>query len=235
MLATRASTAHKRQIGAGRPLLGPSKSVFQFSVILAGTVKLAKLLPDGRQQIVGMQYAPDFLGRPFLSRSDVSVETVTDTPLCSFPRATLERMIERSPGLEHRLYLQALAELDDARELLLALGQKTARERVSTFLLVIIRQADRNQSESVEGSQLVNLLPTRSEIADFLGLTIETVSRQLNKLKALGIVAIEPQKGIRILDPERLLAEAGDVDGKALPAKAEAKTALEPEKDCADR
>lgn len=59
------AASHKRQIGAGRPLLDPSKSVFQFSVILAGAVKLAKLLPDGRQQIVGMQYAPDFLGRPF--------------------------------------------------------------------------------------------------------------------------------------------------------------------------
>ena len=115
--------AQRRAVKAGESLLDPSTTVSRFSVILQGAVKLTKLLPDGRQQIVGLQYAPDFLGRPFLRDSSVSVEAVTESLLCSFPRSVVEEVIAESPGLEHRLYLQALTELDDARDLLRPLGQ----------------------------------------------------------------------------------------------------------------
>lgn len=205
-----AQHAHKRQVHVGETLLDPAMAVSRFSVILKGAVKLTKLMPDGRQQIVGLQYAPDFLGRPFSKESDVTVEAVTDATLCSFPRQVVERMIEENSDLERRLYMQALSELDEARDLLLTLGQKTARERVSTFLLLIAGQAQRLGGDGVVHS--INLLLTRSEIADFLGLTIETVSRQLHKLQSLGIIELAPKKGIRIVDVGRLRAEAGDVD-----------------------
>jgi CRP/FNR family transcriptional regulator len=200
-------TGRKQTVHAGDPLVDPATPVTHFSVILNGAVKLSKLLPDGRQQIVGLQYAPDFLGRPFLQDSDVSVEAVTDTTLCSFSRRTIETMIAESPDLEHRLYLQALAELEEARELLLTLGRRTAREKVATFLLFILRQTQAGDEDAGQKSQ--SLLLTRAEIGDFLGLAIETVSRQLNKLQALGIVELEHHRAIRVLDPERLQHEAG--------------------------
>lgn len=202
--------AQRRDVHAGATLLDPAKEVLRFSVILQGAVKLTKLMPDGRQQIVGLQYAPDFLGRPYANDVDVSVESVTEAKVCSFPRHLVERLIEDNPELEHRLYLQALAELDEARDLLLTLGQKTARERVSTFLLLIARQAQRHGGAGE--LQSINLLLTRAEIADFLGLTIETVSRQLHKLQDFGIVKLAPKKGIRIIDFRRLQAEAGGDD-----------------------
>ena len=122
-------TGRRHLIRAGDPLVDTSEQVTHFSVILDGAVKLSKLLPDGRQQIVGLQYAPDFLGRPFLGDSDVSDEAVTDGTLCTFSRHAIEQLIAETPDLEHRLYLQAMAELAEARELLLTLGRRTARER----------------------------------------------------------------------------------------------------------
>ncbi|WP_146604820.1 Crp/Fnr family transcriptional regulator, partial [Rhodoplanes roseus] len=76
-----------------------------YSNVLAGVVKLSKMLPDGRQQIVGLQFAPDFVGRPFSPESSLKAEAVTSTVLCTFPRQLLERMISESPELEHKLYL----------------------------------------------------------------------------------------------------------------------------------
>lgn len=222
-----AQHAQKRNVHVGETLLDPTKTVSRFSVILKGAVKLTKLMPDGRQQIVGLQYAPDFLGRPFSKESEVTVEAVSDTQLCSFPKHIVERMIVENPELERRLYLQALSELDEARELLLTLGQKTARERVSTFLLLIAAQAQRLGGDG--DIQSINLLLTRAEIADFLGLTIETVSRQLHKLQSLGVIQLAPKKGIRIVEVDRLRAEAGDIEAPLAdltphPVKTEHKT-----------
>jgi CRP/FNR family transcriptional regulator len=204
--------AHRHKVQPGEPLAEPGDSASTFSVILSGAVKLMKLMPDGRQQIVGLQYAPDFLGRPFLNESDVLAEAVTETKVCTFSRGAIERMIAEAPGLEHRLYLQAMAELEDARELLLTLGRRTARERVATFLLFVVRQARRNEPEDAPKDAVLSLLLTRAEIADFLGLTIETVSRQLNQLQSLGIIEIEHNRSIKVLDEARLHHQAGEAD-----------------------
>jgi len=211
-------TGRRHPVKAGDTLLDPAETVTHFSVILDGAVKLSKLLPDGRQQIVGLQYAPDFLGRPFLDNSDVSAEAVTDGTVCSFSRRTVEQMIAETPDLEHRLYLQALAELAEARELLLTLGRRTAREKVATFLLFILRQTQAGGARQPDGTQ--SLLLTRAEIGDFLGLAIETVSRQLNKLQSMGIVELEHNRAIRILDAARLRQEAGGSDSENAPEDA---------------
>lgn len=204
--------ARRHKVDPGDALIEPQETSGQLSVILTGAVKLTKSLPDGRQQIVGMQYAPDFLGRPYLKESDVTAEAVTETTLCSFPRHEIERMMSESPALEHRLYLQAMAELEEAREMLLTLGRRTARERVAAFLLFVSRHGVQLQ-DAKDASQPVSMLLARSEIADFLGLTLETVSRQLHKLKSMGIVRLEHKRGIVVLDHSRLRAAAGEVSG----------------------
>lgn len=203
-------TGRRQTVRAGESLVDPSAPPTHFSVILSGAVKLSKVLPDGRQQIVGLQYAPDFLGRPFLNDSDIAVEAVTDTTLCTFSRRAVEAMIAESPDLEHRLHLQALAELDEAREMLLTLGRRTAREKVATFLLFILRQTGGRGDAAQRQSR--SLLLSRAEIGDFLGLAIETVSRQLNKLQAMGIVELEHNRAIRIVNADRLTREAGSAE-----------------------
>ena len=88
-------------------------------------VKLCKVMPDGRQQIVGLQFAPDFIGRPFVPESTLSAEAATPTEICVFPRGLLDRMITDTPELQHNLHAQALKELDAAREWMLTLGRRT--------------------------------------------------------------------------------------------------------------
>lgn len=187
----------QRDIKAGSELLALGFPSEGYANILAGVVKLTKLLPDGRQQIVGLQFAPDFLGRPFSENNPVGAEAASDVRLCTFPRRVLEEMIRKSPGLERRLHAQALRELDDAREWMMILGQKTAAEKVASFLMLLGRHID----PYAEGFTKEFDIPlSRADIADFLGLTIETVSRHLTHLRKAGIINIEKRRRVTVRD-----------------------------------
>lgn len=200
------------QIDADRELVAVEETVTHYANILNGVVKLSKLMADGRQQIVGLQFAPDFLGRPFQRQNDVTVESAGPVSLCSFPKSVLENLIAESPSLEHKLHEQALRELDDARQLMLMLGRKSASEKVASFLLLLARHAD--PEADLDKDQLIQYeVPLkRADIADFLGLTIETVSRQLTKLRKAGVISIENNRHIAILSLQRLSAASGDAE-----------------------
>ncbi|MBZ9798522.1 Crp/Fnr family transcriptional regulator [Mesorhizobium sp. ES1-4] len=204
-----ARTSSKQRVGAGVELVGDAEIVGSYSNVLSGVVKLTKSLSDGRQQIVGLQFAPDFLGRPFKTESEINVETATAVALCSFPKTVIERMIKESPELEHRLLRQALNELDEAREWMVMLGRKTAAEKVASFLVMIARNID-PCADSMASSASFDLPLTRSDIGDFLGLTIETVSRQLTRLRAEGVIRIENSRHIIVDDMKRLELRCGD-------------------------
>ena len=207
-LVALAKTSSKQHVEAGSELIGDSQSIDHYSNVLSGAVKLTKTLSDGRQQIVGLQFAPDFLGRPFRDESNVTAVAATDVSLCSFPRSALERMMQQSTGLEHRLLQQTLRELDEAREWMLTLGRKSAGEKVASFLLLIARNIDPADSPE-KGTVSFDLPLMRADIADFLGLTIETVSRQLTKLRAAGVIRIENNRHISVEDIKRLEIRCG--------------------------
>lgn len=174
-----------------------------YSNILQGVVKLTKLMADGRQQIVGLQFAPDFVGRPFENTNALNVEAATNVRLCSFPKKVLEELISKSPDLEHRLHQQNLKELSEARDWMLTLGRKTASEKVASFLHLIATHIDPDRLET-EGERRFELPLKRADIADFLGLTIETVSRQMTKLRKAGIIELEDNRHVFVPDMERL-------------------------------
>ncbi|MEO0329642.1 MAG: Crp/Fnr family transcriptional regulator [Pseudomonadota bacterium] len=181
-----------------------------YSNILSGVVKLTKLLPDGRQQIVGLQFAPDFLGRPFSKNSNITAEAATNVRVCSFPKSVLERIMKEAPEMEQRLHEQHLRELDDARDWMLTLGRKTALEKVASFLLLIAKHIDPEREEA-EREIEIELPLKRADIADFLGLTIETVSRQITNLRKKNIIQINDRKSVVILNMGMLeeIAEDG--------------------------
>jgi CRP/FNR family transcriptional regulator, anaerobic regulatory protein len=207
-LVALAKTSSKHSIEPGAELIGDSESVERFSNVLAGVVKLTKTLSDGRQQIVGLQFAPDFIGRPFKIESVLNAEAATEVSLCSFPKSAVERMMKESPELEHRLLRQTLRELDEARDWMVTLGRKTAGEKVASFLLLIARNID--PAAASDGATARFDLPlTRADIADFLGLTIETVSRQLTKLRTEGVIRIENNRHVSVDDITRLEARSG--------------------------
>jgi len=203
-----ARLSHKHRADEGEELVGEAENIESYSNVLSGVVKLSKTLPDGRQQIVGLRFAPDFLGRPFRVESKLNAEAATNVSLCSFPRGAIERMMKEQPGLEHRLLQQTLKELDDAREWMVTLGRKTASEKVASFLLLIARNIDVSADPDDESAEF-ELPLTRADIADFLGLTIETVSRQFTRLRTDGVIVIENNRNIFVPDLARLEARSG--------------------------
>lgn len=195
----------RRRIDSGNEVIGQGEQVGSYSNILKGVIKLSKMMADGRQQIVGLQFAPDFLGRPFLGESTITAEAATDTEICTFPRNIVDRMVGEVPDMERKLHAQSLKELDEARDWMLTLGRKTAQEKVASFLYLIATHID---PES-EGTQTFDLPLSRADIADFLGLTIETVSRQMTKLRKDGIIVIENNRHVIVPRLERLRDAAG--------------------------
>ncbi len=207
-LTALSKTSWKHKAAEGQELVADAERIESYSNILSGVVKLTKTLADGRQQIVGLQFAPDFLGRPFRAESRITAEAATPVQLCSFPRSTIDRMIKESPGLEHKLLEQTLKELDEARDWMVTLGRKTAAEKVASYLLMIARHIDPT-AEPDMASATFDLPMTRADIADFLGLTIETVSRQITKLRTDGVIVIENNRHVFVPNLERLEIRAG--------------------------
>lgn len=167
------------------------------SIILSGVVKLTRTLSKDRQHIVGFHFAPDFLGRPFKPKgAAVKAEAATKVVLCSFPKASIEQMMRESPRLSNWLLAHALDELDEARDWMATLGRKTASEKVASFLLMIARKIDPDDSSKC--SMIFDLPLTRVEMADFLGLTFETVSRELSRLRTDGVIEIVNKRHINL-------------------------------------
>ncbi|MFO1033504.1 MAG: Crp/Fnr family transcriptional regulator [Hyphomicrobiales bacterium] len=193
----------KYDYGPEQSIVSDGDNIERCANILNGVVKLAKLTSDGRQQIVGLQFAPDFLGRPFSEKSDFDVEAATTVRVCSFPRAILKKLVQESPELGQRLHAQTLKELDEARDWMLALGRKSAGERVASFLCYIAQHFDPEQRGSHDPLHF-DIPLKRSDMADFLGLTIETVSRQLTKLRQARIVDVKNSRTVVVLDMGRL-------------------------------
>jgi CRP/FNR family transcriptional regulator len=199
----------RKRVEPGVELIGETRQPESYSNIISGVVKLTKMMADGRQQIVGLQFAPDFLGRPFRSESGITADAATEVNVCSFPKAMLDQMIKDTPELEHRLLEQALKELDEARDWMLTLGRKTASEKVASFLYLIATHINPELESGTDGAAVSFELPlTRSDIADFLGLTIETVSRQMTKLRKDEVILIHNNRHVEVPNLARLAERA---------------------------
>lgn len=199
---------HTRRVHhqAGDELMADAEPITSYGNVLRGVVKLSKVLEDGRQQVVGLQFAPDLLGRLFASESRVTAEAASDVDLCVVPKSAMEALVRETPALEHRVMLQTLRELDEARDWMVTLGRKTAQEKVASFLYLIASHIDPTQGETVT---TFDLPLSRADIGDFLGLTIETVSRQMSKLRADGVIEIENYRHVSVPDIARLRVRCG--------------------------
>lgn len=173
--------------------------------VIEGTLKLATSTGDGREQIVGVVYAADFIGRPFGARTPHSVTALTDARLCLFPRGSFDGFALRHGTLQHRLLQRTLDDLDRTRAWMLLLGRKTAREKVATFLL------DMGQRLRADADGVIDLPLSRQQIADVLGITIETVSRQMTDMRRTGVIDLVGRRGVRLVDRAAMeaMAEAG--------------------------
>jgi CRP/FNR family transcriptional regulator, anaerobic regulatory protein len=173
--------------------------------VIEGVLKITMGLSDGREQIVGIVFPSDFIGRPFGKDSPYSITALTDAELCVFSRSAFDGFARQHPDLEHKLLRRTFDELDRAREWMLLLGKKTASERVATLLLEMsARLGEQGCNAGTDALNRFELPLDRQQIADMLGLTIETVSRQLARLKAQGLIDLPNRKLVIIRERSRL-------------------------------
>lgn len=177
--------------------------------VLSGMLKLATSTPDGREQIVGLLYPADFVGRPYAEETDHTVEALTDVELCVFPRRQFERVLDDHIRMERLLLQRTLTALQEARARMLMLARKSASEKVADFLLEMAAKVGASGCSPSPGGPLTFDLPlTRGQMADVLGLTIETVSRQLTRFKTSGFIMLPGSRAVTIADRAALEAIA---------------------------
>jgi CRP/FNR family transcriptional regulator len=188
------------ELGPGDPLFNEEEKADHVFNVTAGTMKIYKLLPDGRRQVTGFLFPGDFLGLANDETYAYSAEAVSPATLCRFPRRKLEAMLERFPKMERRLLGLASHELAAAQEQMLLLGRKTAREKIASFLLLLSTRAKRRGQKG----NPVSVLMSRTDIGDYLGLTTETVSRTFTQLKGNGTIMLLSGGKVEIADLDAL-------------------------------
>jgi CRP/FNR family transcriptional regulator, anaerobic regulatory protein len=211
-LAALNTIGRRRILAAGESLIWEGEESVLVANVIEGVLKLSTGTEDGREQIVGVVYPSDFIGQPFASTIGHSVTALTDAKVCVFACKDFEVFAREHPALEHKLLQRTLAELDRTRRWMLLLGRKSAGEKVATFLLDMSeRLVEPGCSDAVGVGPLRRFsLPfSRQQVADVLGLTIETVSRQFTRLKAEGVINLPSRREVQIIDRGALVAEAG--------------------------
>lgn len=184
----------------------------QYFNINSGIVKLVKTLADGQQHIVGLLYPLDFLGRSLNARHTYAAEAATDVELCVYARASFEAFLKAHPDVERKIYELTLRELDTCRDWTLLLGRKCSYERVAGFLSMIINRMPETECGETHPNRAHFQLPfTRAEMADYLGLTLETVSRQFSRLKQEKIIELPSSRDI-VVPNIGLLAAAANIE-----------------------
>jgi CRP/FNR family transcriptional regulator len=201
--------AHHRRLPEGQVVLSEHQGLGWLAIIVSGVIKLVKGQKDGRQQIVGLQFPADFVGRPYAAKHTLIAEATTRIELCCFSRSAFEGVMQKHPSVEQALHRRALDDLDKAREWMFLLGRKAAREKVASLLVSIAGRMVRcGPDDSEKSPQQFDLPLSRNEIADSLGLTIETVSREIRYLKTTGVIATSGRRNVSVLRPAVLRALA---------------------------
>ncbi|MDE2516051.1 MAG: helix-turn-helix domain-containing protein [Rhodospirillales bacterium] len=198
LLARIAGTA---RAGAGESIIPEGAPAAYFFNLTEGHARLFKSMPDGRRQITGFAGPGDFLGLAASSRYAFGAEAIDAVQFCRFPRAALETLCRDRPALGERLLGVAAHELAAAQAQMLLLGRKTAEERIASFL---IRCANDGRPCGHLAAD-VTLAMSRTDIADYLGLTIETVSRTLTKLRRQGLIDLPEIQRIVLTDGPALM------------------------------
>jgi CRP/FNR family transcriptional regulator, nitrogen fixation regulation protein len=173
-----------------------------FWQIASGCVRTAKLMEDGRRQVGEFLWPGDFLAIDDIDVHDFNAEAVTDVELRRYPSRMVEALAQSHTALSTRLRSITLMKLRRANQHLIVLGRKSALEKVSSFLLDIHGRAGSTEDKCLDVPM------TRTDIADYLGMAIETVCRTLGQLRREDIIAVS-HSGIVLRDISALLGFVG--------------------------
>ena len=198
-----------RSFEAGQTVIWAGDRMDFVASVVTGVATLTQTLEDGRTQMVGLLLPSDFVGRPGREIAPYNVIAVTDLMMCCFRKKQFEAMMISTPNIARRLLEMTLDELDAAREWMLLLGRKTAREKIASLLAIIARRDADLITSSLAKRVSIDLPITRAAMADYLGLTLETVSRQISALRNDGVIVLKGLRHVIMPNFDRLLTEAG--------------------------
>ncbi len=168
--------------------------------VVAGALRTVRLLPDGRRHVANFLLPGDFFGFTETDTYTQGVEAVADATLVRYPRSSVEKVMETDPSLARRFLTMICGQLASTQDRLLLLGRKTAVERLATFLLAMAERTCTEQGDDRE----VDLPMSRGDIADYLGLTVETVSRVLSQLRSTKVIDLPSATHIVFLKQQAL-------------------------------
>lgn len=190
----------EHDLPAHAPLYEEGEPAVELLAVTAGAVKLYKLLEDGRQQGLGFRFAGSLLGFEAGEVHGHSAETILPTRICRFPRRPMDQLRVKIPSLNQRLLELAGEELAEAQRQIVLLGRRSAEERVASLLFDLqARQAALGRSASS-----IDLPMSRAEIGEYLGLTVETVSRTFTSLRVAKVIGLARPTHVTVLDQRRL-------------------------------
>ena len=193
------------EVSPGQDVFMQGEDASRVFILVDGAVKIYKLLADGRRQITGFVFRGDFLGLNFNDSYQFSAEALVATHLCALPRLQMENLLEPHPALATRLLSLASHELAAAQNQMVLLGRKTAQEKLASFLLWLARrQAGLQQGCRIGTAEKLYVPMSRADIADYLGLTTETVSRTFTAMKNEGLIALPHVHELMLTDRQAL-------------------------------
>lgn len=188
-----------QKVKPGQTLFAEGDDADAVFEIVQGIMKLYKLLPDGRRQIMGFVSTTNMIGFAQEDAYLYTAEAVTEVSLSRYPRGQFERLVDEVPGFARRVLAARSQDLHSAQDQMLLLGRKTAVERIATFLLHLAKL-----QAGPQATNNIHVPMTRCDIADYLGLTIETVSRTLSKLKSERVICLPSATEIKLMNRDRL-------------------------------
>jgi len=184
------------QVPEGREIVAEGDDTDLFYKIVSGVARTCKFLSDGRRQIAGFRTAGDVFGLELGETRQLAAEAVSDCTLICYRRRNIERMAQRDEMVSQQMLKYAMQSMTQAQEHSLLLGRRGAAEKVAAFLLDWQARSGRKN--------VIHLAMTRQEIADYLALTIETVSRSLSQFERDGVIGRPSTRELRVLDTDAL-------------------------------
>jgi CRP/FNR family transcriptional regulator len=196
-----ARIGRRRMVGKGETIFAAGQDIGACATLVSGALKIASYGEDGTERILSLVHPAGFVGEMFAPVAHHDVIALADSELCLFNRDQYESAVERFPALARALLRRSASDLFEARSLVELQARRTSKGRVAAFLLAMAEAASHSPCHAAE---TFDLPLNRGEIAGLLGLTIETVSRQLTALEREGSIARDGARGIRLTDAARL-------------------------------
>ncbi len=203
--------SRRKSCKAGEPIFNEGDKTTHSFIVISGALKLTKIHPDGERHIIGLMFPDDLLCGTFKPHQTCSAEAATDLVLCAMPLESVLSLCEEAPELERVLFRAALCELEASHDWMLLLRGCSAYQRVAGFLRLLAKRAHSGSSSNPEEAVRAGFtLPlSRAEIAGFLGITIETVSRQMTLMRKTGVIELPASRDSReVIVPNLALLSA---------------------------